>query len=128
MIRSWLFHLAPVLLKTPKGVRMKHRVDRDSKLFLEAGAEAASPPLFGRHDLSQRACPRCNGLLVSTFCMDLLDETGHIGFGALRCVACGCVVDALILRNRLQPPVPRRQRVRQRKVMSIGYRRDLSSF
>jgi hypothetical protein len=31
---------------------------------------------------------------------DLLDETGQITFGGLRCVSCGEIVDPVILSNR----------------------------
>lgn len=45
-------------------------------------------------------CSRCGGLLVSDFCMDLLNSTGELEFAAKRCVQCGEVVDPVILRNR----------------------------
>jgi len=45
-------------------------------------------------------CTRCGGLMVSDFCMDLLNSTGELEFAAKRCVQCGEVVDPVILRNR----------------------------
>ena len=45
-------------------------------------------------------CPRCSGLMVDDFCMDLLNSTGELEFAAKRCVQCGEVVDAVIQRNR----------------------------
>ena len=45
-------------------------------------------------------CSRCGGLMVSDFCMDLLNSTGELEFAAKRCVQCGEVVDPVILRNR----------------------------
>ena len=45
-------------------------------------------------------CSRCGGLLVSDFCMDLLNSTGELEFAAKRCVQCGEVVDPVIERNR----------------------------
>lgn len=45
-------------------------------------------------------CSRCGGLMVSDFCMDLLNSTGELEFAAKRCVQCGEVVDAVIERNR----------------------------
>ena len=45
-------------------------------------------------------CTRCGGLMVSDFCMDLLNSTGELEFAAKRCVQCGEVVDAVIERNR----------------------------
>lgn len=45
-------------------------------------------------------CSRCGGLMVSDFCMDLLNSTGELEFAATRCVQCGEVVDPVIERNR----------------------------
>jgi len=45
-------------------------------------------------------CSRCGGLMVSDFCMDLLNSTGELEFAAKRCVQCGEVVDPVIERNR----------------------------
>ena len=45
-------------------------------------------------------CTRCGGLMVSDFCMDLLNSTGELEFSAKRCVQCGEVVDPIIQRNR----------------------------
>ncbi len=50
------------------------------------------------HD--EPACSRCGGLLVSEFCMDVLDGLYDPEFIAHRCVQCGEVVDPVILRNR----------------------------
>lgn len=51
--------------------------------------------------VTQRStCSRCSGLMVSDFCMDLLNSTGELEFAAKRCVQCGEVVDAVIQRNR----------------------------
>ena len=43
-------------------------------------------------------CRRCKGLLVKERIYDLYDTQLHLD--AWRCVACGDVLDALILRNR----------------------------
>ena len=48
----------------------------------------------------ESTCSRCGGLMVSDFCMDLLNSTGELEFAAKRCVQCGEVVDPVILRNR----------------------------
>ncbi len=45
-------------------------------------------------------CLRCSGLLVQDYYYDLLDDSGHLRFKALRCVCCGDVVDPLILKHR----------------------------
>ena len=48
----------------------------------------------------ESTCTRCGGLMVSDFCMDLLNSIGELEFAAKRCVQCGEVVDPVILRNR----------------------------
>ncbi len=48
----------------------------------------------------ESTCSRCGGLMVSDFCMDLLNSTGELEFAAKRCVQCGEVVDPVIQRNR----------------------------
>jgi hypothetical protein len=48
----------------------------------------------------QSTCSRCGGLMVSDFCMDLLNSTGELECAAKRCVQCGEMVDAVIKRNR----------------------------
>lgn len=48
----------------------------------------------------ESTCSRCGGLMVSDFCMDLLNSTGELEFAAKRCVQCGTVVDPVILHNR----------------------------
>ena len=60
---------------------------------------------LGSHSVSsavhyESICTRCGGLMVSDFCMDLLNSTGELEFAATRCVQCGEVVDPVILRNR----------------------------
>jgi len=45
-------------------------------------------------------CPRCGGLLVTEWCFDLLDDSGHLDIPVHRCVQCGERVDPVILRNR----------------------------
>ena len=60
---------------------------------------------LGSHSISsaihrESICTRCGGLMVSDFCMDILNSTGVLEFAAKRCVQCGEVVDPVILRNR----------------------------
>ena len=45
-------------------------------------------------------CPRCRGLMVQDFCLDVLGDMGESEFAAKRCVQCGEVIDPVILRNR----------------------------
>ena len=45
-------------------------------------------------------CPRCGGLMVQDFCLDVLGNMGESEFAAKRCVQCGEVVDSVILLNR----------------------------
>jgi ribosomal protein S27AE len=62
---------------------------------------------------SQSRCARCGGLMVSEWCIDLLDDTGGIDFAARRCVQCGELVDPVIFHNRQIGPAgfPRRRRL-----------------
>jgi len=65
-------------------------------------ARAENP---GSHTVSsavqhESTCTRCGGLMVSDFCLDLLNSTGELECAAKRCVQCGEVVDPVILRNR----------------------------
>lgn len=46
------------------------------------------------------SCPRCEGLMVESSCLDLEDDTGQHEFWALRCVQCGNIVDPLIMKNQ----------------------------
>lgn len=48
----------------------------------------------------ESTCNRCGGLMVSDFCVDLLNSTGELECAAKRCVQCGEVVDPVIQRNR----------------------------
>ena len=48
----------------------------------------------------ESTCVRCGGLMVTDFSMDLLFCIGETEFAAKRCVQCGEIVDAVILRNR----------------------------
>lgn len=52
-------------------------------------------------------CVRCGGLMVSEFCLDLLNSTGELEIETLRCVQCGDVADPVILQNRLRQQEPR---------------------
>lgn len=48
----------------------------------------------------QCICTRCGGLLVNELSIDLWSSTNELENGARRCVQCGDVIDAVILRNR----------------------------
>jgi hypothetical protein len=70
-----------------------------------ATATAAGVKAGKREEFSvltpQSTCRRCGGLLVSDFCMDLLNSTGELEFATKRCVQCGDVVDPVILNHRI---------------------------
>ena len=55
-------------------------------------------------------CPRCKGMMVAERFQDLQDDTGQIHFNGFRCLACGEILDPVIVNNRLKPPVQRRRR------------------
>jgi hypothetical protein len=66
-------------------------------------------------------CPRCQGLFVRVFCMDMYDGTGENGFWALRCLQCGELLDPLILQHRISAPQPvQRGRPRQHSPMVLS--------
>ncbi len=49
-------------------------------------------------------CPRCvTGLLYETICWDLMSQSD--GFSSMVCITCGNVIDDIIVRNRLLPPL-----------------------
>lgn len=49
---------------------------------------------------TQSICSRCGGLMVSDVCLDLMNSTSELECTARRCVQCGDIIDAVILRNR----------------------------
>ena len=49
---------------------------------------------------SRTTCTRCGGLMVNEFCIDLFNSSSEIECPARRCVQCGDIIDAVILRNR----------------------------
>jgi hypothetical protein len=49
---------------------------------------------------SQTICFRCGGLMVNEVCIDLVNTTSELDCTARRCIQCGDIVDAVILRNR----------------------------
>lgn len=64
-------------------------------------------------------CSRCRGLMVVDACLDMDDDSGHLWFGAWRCVNCGQVVDLGVLRNRLKQKAgssPLGERTRARRI------------
>jgi hypothetical protein len=46
-------------------------------------------------------CTRCNGLMVAENLIDIRESFLPMWMRGLRCVACGNVVDPLIIRNRM---------------------------
>ncbi len=55
-------------------------------------------------------CERCNGLMVQDQSLDLLDTGDEFSIWASRCIACGNMVDPVILRNRRTKQAPIRAR------------------
>ncbi len=50
--------------------------------------------------LLQSFCLRCGGLMVNELSTDLRNSTSELECATRRCVQCGDIVDAVILRNR----------------------------
>lgn len=45
-------------------------------------------------------CTRCGGLMVNEVCIDLFNSASELDCTAKRCIQCGDIIDAVILRNR----------------------------
>lgn len=50
-------------------------------------------------------CPRCRGLMVHYWFIDLFDETGQEHRDGWRCVNCGELLDPVILQNEARRSV-----------------------
>ncbi|MDH4081776.1 MAG: hypothetical protein OEU68_18415 [Nitrospira sp.] len=57
-------------------------------------------PLAGTQLRPQTTCTRCGGLMVQEICTDLSNSTTDLECATRRCVQCGDIIDAMILRNR----------------------------
>lgn len=92
----------------------------DTALAMKTGADTgcgqtSSPALrYGT------TCARCGGLMVSQFCIDLLNSAGELEIETLRCVQCGDVVDPVILHNRLRQQEAMSAKISKISVHSIG--------
>ncbi len=51
-------------------------------------------------------CPRCKGFMVSQRMEDYKDDTGQRYFDAWHCIACGEILDPVIVSNRTTKPKP----------------------
>jgi hypothetical protein len=49
---------------------------------------------------AQSICARCGGLMVNEVCIDLVNTTSELECTARRCIQCGDIIDAIILKNR----------------------------
>jgi hypothetical protein len=65
---------------------------------------------------SQSICTRCGGLMVNEVCIDLLNSTSELECTARRCIQCGDLIDAVILRNR---SLHQRSRTTQHQPVSV---------
>ena len=61
----------------------------------ELGSESYFSPT-----LRPSSCCRCGGLMVKEISMDLWNSTSELECVTRRCVQCGDIIDAVILRNR----------------------------
>ena len=55
-------------------------------------------------------CKRCQGLMVQDQSLDLLDTGDDFRIWTRRCIACGNILDPVILRNRRAKQAPIRAR------------------
>ena len=72
-------------------------MDARFEVRIESGSGSTSDRYLA---VPHGTCPRCRGLMVGEFCMDLLNGVGGLEVLASRCVLCGEVVDPVILENR----------------------------
>lgn len=63
--------------------------------FVKPQSHVTSPP-----PRFQSICTRCGGLMVQEICIDLLNSTSELECNAQRCIQCGDIIDAVILKNR----------------------------
>lgn len=68
---------------------------------------------FSKEEKAHMKCPRCDGLMVPARMSDLMKETGELLCEGWRCVNCGEVVDSVVLKNRLNPQEPAREKTRR---------------
>lgn len=64
------------------------------------GIDERHRPLPGNELRLPTTCTRCGGLMVQEHCLDLFRSTSELECAALRCIQCGDIIDAVILRNR----------------------------
>ena len=64
-------------------------------------------------------CGRCHGLMITESFTDLLDDTGKLRFAGWRCVACGEIVDPVIVSNRLRGDSVSRRPQRHRRLFTL---------
>ncbi len=60
-------------------------------------------------------CPRCRNLVVQEVFVDYESDNGSMSFIGYRCVTCGDIHDATILRHRTGPRSPIFHATRQRR-------------
>ncbi|HIE65468.1 MAG: hypothetical protein ABGX83_01185 [Nitrospira sp.] len=64
-------------------------------------------------------CPRCHGRMAPETFQDLHDDTGRLCFSGYRCMACGEILDPVIMSNRENRP---HMQARNRNLMSASRR------
>ncbi len=71
--------------------------------FRGRGIEVKRPSGHRRNRQRELCCPRCGGFMTPERFSDIIDETGQLHFAGWRCLACGEVLDPVILANRRLP-------------------------
>ena len=70
------------------------------------------------------SCPRCHSLLVPEVFVDYEADDGSMSFLGYRCVICGNILDATILRHRRVHVSPMFHRARRRRLPVFGERKS----
>lgn len=74
-------------------------------------------PHAGTQLRPENTCTRCGGLMVRETCLDLFNSTTELECVASRCVQCGDIIDAVILRNR---SLHRESRARHQQPVAVN--------
>ena len=72
-------------------------------------AKAEAIPMVSHetnNNMVDESCRRCEGLMVTDRCLDLLSDSREIGIVVRRCIQCGEIIDPTIIHNRHSSPSP----------------------
>jgi hypothetical protein len=65
------------------------------------------------------SCHRCHGLMCPVDLLDWVSGSRHDSFRAWRCIACGEIIDQMIVQNRIRAKDQRSVRRKKRPCHSV---------